>query len=262
MLRKSVLFFILFFSSYIFTTEHKPTLHVLILCDTSSSNIKKASFVDLSNMRRATSLIAKNLHMKKSIRILKGKKMRTGALLHWLKSLSISQKDIVIFYYSGHGFRLESDKTPWPSFLLPGIKSPMSLISGEKICDILRAHSQRFTLVIFDCCNFEAIEKGIGFTPRNQIFNHHTFFPGLQSLFKAHHGMVTIASASPGEFSIAITGGPAKGSIFTSEFLKTLFYKCQKKKPSWKQILERTSDKCSRMTDNTQNPIGYIELHD
>ena len=259
MLRKYLLFFILLLPSCIFPTEQKPKLHVLIMCDTLSSNIKKASFVDLDNMKQATTLIARKLKMKKKTTILKGRKMNAGPLSQWMQSLSISSNDIVIFYYSGHGFRQETDQAPWPSFVIPGIKSPRTLVPGEKICQALKEHAPRFALVLFDCCNNEVTSKKILPFAKSPLITHSTSLPGLSSLFKSTRGMVTITASSPGEFSIAIVGGKDKGSIFTSQFLMALLQKAHNKNATWLQVLKQAAYRCSELSDKMQNPVGLIE---
>lgn len=259
MLGKCLFCFIMLLSPYTFTAEAKPTLHVLIMCDTISSNIKKASYVDLKNMKEATSLIARYLKMQKKTTILKGKKLNIRPLSHWIQSLPISPNDVVIFYYSGHGFRQKTDITPWPSFVLPNTKSHFAIISGEKICAELKHLSSRFTLILFDCCNFEIPMKKIFLSPKSPMFSKHSSLPGLQSLFASTKGSVTIAASSPGEFAIAITGGKLKGSLFTSQFLLSLLQKCQKKDVTWHQVLKHTMSRCLDLSDKSQTPLGLIE---
>jgi hypothetical protein len=262
MLRKYILYFILLFSSSVFTAEPKPKLHVLIMCDTVSSNIKKATFVDLENMKRISSLIAEKLNMKKKITVLKGKAMNPAPLDHWIKSVSISPNDVVIFYYTGHGVRQESDLTPWPSFVIPNhLKSRLTLVPGEKIREQIKTHNPRFALVLFDCCNFDVSAKKILLSPKSPMFRcSSASLPGLCSLFKRSHGIVTIAASSPGEFAIAITGGKNKGSLFTSQFVNSLLQKCHKKDVTWNQVLKQTMYKCAELSDKTQTPVGNIEI--
>lgn len=242
------------------SAEARPILRTLILCDTVSSNIKKASFVDIANMKKMTNVIARQLKIKKKITLIKGKKMTQAPLVNWVSTLPFSSNDIVIFYYSGHGFRLNRDVTPWPSFILGRKREKAAIVPGESIYQEVKRRSPRLAIILFDCCNFAMSSKKIIF-PRQEIdLLKKGGFPGVRSLFGSTRGMITICAASPGELAIAIIGGKNKGSLFTSQFLRFLLTECRSSTPSWEKIIQNTVDSCSFVSDETQHPLSFLEI--
>lgn len=261
MLLRLFLFLILFIQPHISASDRRPpTLRVLIMCDTTSSNIKKASFIDLKKMRKMTKSIAKRLKLKQKTTILRGKSLSVAPFTKWMKNLPYASNDIVIFYYSGHGFRLNSDIGPWPTFPLGGSHKNSSLVTGKRVYDELKRHTPRFALVIFDCCNYEISLKKGSLPKTYPYIMPKGRLPGLRTLFSRSRGMVTISASSPGEFGLAIIGGKNKGSLFTSQFLLTLLKTSNSENITWQQVIKRTSHQCSSLSDKTQNPVGLVEV--
>jgi hypothetical protein len=256
---KNIIFLIIAFQCCVSATEEKPCLHVFLMCDTVSSNIKKASFADLKNMKRATSLIARRLKIKKKTIVLKGKKMTSGPLKKWVSSPLFSSKDIVIFYYSGHGFHEQKVQTPWPSFILGNCSRNRTAFNGEKIYQQLKRRAPRLLIILFDCCNHEMTKNILPFAKR-PLVSLHKPLPGLNTLFEQAKGTITISASSPGEYSIALVGGRNIGSLFTSQFLFSLLHECQEPDVTWEKVLKKTATQCSKLTDGSQNAVGLLEL--
>lgn len=67
-----------------------------------------------------------------------------------------SSKDIVVFYYSGHGFRTSDDKSVYPRIDLRPKNDNTYVVNSLGIEDIFKqidAKGARLNLVISDCCN-------------------------------------------------------------------------------------------------------------
>ena len=261
MLKKYIFYLFILLNLQIFAAhDQKPTLRTLIMCDNLSSNIKKASFMDLEKMKKVTNVIAKNLKMKQKTTILKGKKLAVQPFSKWIESLSISPNDVVIFYYSGHGFHKTEDESPWPSFFLKSARKNLFIVTGDKIYEHLKQKPTQFTLVLFDCCNYDLSLKERALISKEPFSIPKGPLPGFRTLFAKSHGMVTISAASRGEFGIAITGGKNVGSIFTTQFLSVLLQVSKREDASWREVVKRTTHKCANLSDKSQNPIGLIEL--
>jgi hypothetical protein len=253
------IFFITALLLQIVLFSKEPTLRALIMCDTISEDIKKASFVDLENMRQTASLIAENLHMKKKITVLQGKRLRTSVFKHWIGSLPSSSEDIVLFYYSGHGFHGHRTKTPWPSFFLKTSKKKKA-VTGQSVYKILKKHKPRLAIILFDCCNVDMYEKSpVTGTPPS-FFTDLPPLPGLQTLFAKTRGVITITAASPGEYSLAIVGGRTLGSLFTNQFVSSLLQTCRTENISWNDVLKETKTLCLELSDDTQTALGLLEV--
>ena len=74
-----------------------------------------------------------------------------------------SSKDIVIFYYSGHGFRLQGDKSIYPRMSFRTAKNKADKQVGEnmgleEVYNRIKALMPGVTLALGDCCNADILE--------------------------------------------------------------------------------------------------------
>jgi hypothetical protein len=255
-----VCLFIILQSCLAYGSEERPSLRAIILCDTVSSNIKKASFVDITNMKKMTKILARELKMKRRVTLVKGKHLTKAPLENWVNRLPFSSNDIVLFYYSGHGFRFDHDISAWPTFVLGHKKNNETLVGGESIYQEIRRRAPRLAIIMFDCCNFAISSKKMIF-PSKELFSFKkTKLPGIHTLFEHTRGIITITAASPGELAIAITGGKSVGSLFTSQFLRSLLQESRSSDASWEKVIQKMADKCAFVSDDTQHPLSLVEI--
>ena len=99
--------------------ESTPSLRALVACDLISTNIQKGSQADLDRIKKSISNIAHQLNIHRRITVLDRKKFKVNNVSRWLSSIKPNSKDIVLFYFSGHGGRLRSSQGPWPFLVFP-----------------------------------------------------------------------------------------------------------------------------------------------
>lgn len=94
-------------------TTHS-TLHAIILADTDGKDIGQSSEVDVKNMKHLVNTIEKYAGIKANTTVLKGNKLTRSNIEAVINKLTVTAEDVVIFYYSGHGYRHPDTRSPWP----------------------------------------------------------------------------------------------------------------------------------------------------
>lgn len=141
-----------------------------------------------------------------------------------LNSLSCdTTKDIIVFYFSGHGFRKPGDnrKGPWIDLRPKDDDTYMvNSLHMESIYDIIKKKNARLSLVLADCCN-ELVKSSnaIGKAPSKKkglILNWSK--ANIQTLFlNPKRTSILACASSPGQLSAC---NPQFGGFF-SYFFKT-----------------------------------------
>lgn len=91
------------------------TLHAIVVCDTHADEIEDSVEADYRNIRKEIKRISKYTKLKARIKRFTGKKVDSD-FLDTVKKLKVKSDDVVLFYWSGHGMRFESQEDPWPVF--------------------------------------------------------------------------------------------------------------------------------------------------
>jgi len=212
-----------------------------LLCYDTISNVKGATYNDQKHIHEALWTINKELQAHITIKTLQGQNLTSKTLSKSMKK--IPKSDILLFYFSGHGFRPEISSLLFPYIILP---AKHERYSAELICRQLE-HSACLVLLIFDCCNCSR--------PPPEFLRTKSLspsLPGLYSLFNKQ-GSVIFIGAVPGTPSLAYSNG----SLFTTVFLNTLLFSCQNEHVSWEDIYEKTAQLCLL---KDQKPLCFINL--
>ncbi len=227
-------------------TVYCEEIRAIFACDTIS-DIKVSTKHDVSNLTKALSTIAKQTNLSLKIDTLEGRELTHHRLNAKIDSLRGKNNGVVLFYYSGHGFRTDRMSTIWPRLYFPAKKER---VLTEEITEKLKSLGARLVIILLDCCNNPAIvksplmvlrAKGVG-QPRNM--------PGLKTLFLRSRGTVIASGSSPGGFSFSYK----TGSIFTSSFIDALSDRCLSEQTSWQAVMEQTIARCAPV----QQPIYRI----
>jgi hypothetical protein len=143
-----------------------------------------------------------------------------------LLSLNPSKQDIVIFYYSGHGYNISNSPTLYPNldlrdktFQQVGGEYTMNI---ENVYNTVRAKGARLNLVISDCCNSDPfLANNIstdGPTTRTSSIGWN--YKNCSALFMDQSPFsLLVTAAAKGELS---AGNSNKGGIFTFNLRESL----------------------------------------
>lgn len=160
--------------------EKKIRMHLLIVADTLDKKIGKASLLDMEKIRGTLQSVCDFLGIRLLTDIVFGKSYGKPGVQAALNRLRLATRgnpnDIIVFYYTGHGFRNPGKPRKFPHIKLKNFIVPRpdrfkttrdslvwikkerdaNLINSMNIEDIYRnilKMGARMNLVIADCCN-------------------------------------------------------------------------------------------------------------
>ncbi|GAB4015259.1 hypothetical protein GCM10028808_40070 [Spirosoma migulaei] len=200
-------------------------LHIFLVSDTQDSQIGAGCLANHNNIlnfirdsRDASGITVVEHELKDA-------DFRKNKVVDAIQQLNVSDNDIIIFYYSGHGLRQPNNgNNKWPtlklkkSFFGSQNQSNMDLVAD--IYKPLVDKKSRLLLVIGDCCNItdDSARRLLKAKPRLAFGDINGDSNSLKALF-SYSGKGVIASSSPGEFSYYY---PDTGGFFCEQFLSSL----------------------------------------
>lgn len=212
------------------------TLHAILVADTIH-DISSITQPDLYRWQRELRAIARHTKMELKERTFSGSEFNKEKIKIYLKGLTVSQSDAVIFYFSGHGYRTFQKKTRWPFLTFEFYKPGLDI---HWIANTIREKKPQFALVMSDCCNNYMEYGWFGNQTKNIFVNLRQVVPkytGYEQLFCKAKGCIVVSSCSEGQFSY----GSHFGGLYTQCFFNSLSRELQEKQPSWKHLLQRAN---------------------
>ncbi|MBF0289656.1 MAG: caspase family protein [SAR324 cluster bacterium] len=211
--------------SFVTTVCQAASLHAIIVADTNDRSIGKSTKVDFKNISAELENIAHatNLQLKKQT--FTASAVTRENLVNAISNLQPALEDVVLFYYSGHGYRAEDKKSKWPTL------SVDEGLDYTWVIEELKKKNPRLLITLSDACN--VVIQGLLSSSRSMAKPRKENY---KKLFLDFNGQVLISSSQPGEFS---WGGSRNGGLYTSSFLKSLREALQTKNPSWKTLLAK-----------------------
>lgn len=194
-------------------------LHALLVGDLFSLDIQHASNIDLEKMLEEAKRIAKHGNFRLNAKILAGEKNLGSKLISVIKNLKVQKEDVILFYFSGHGYRTENNRdSPWPYLDFPAEHNGLCF---KSLVDTVVKKRASLSILIADCCNWEVpynyappILNGI----KNDLVTQNNIKESYQKLFCDVKGVIAIVSAQPGQASYC----SQHGSFYTMSFLVSL----------------------------------------
>lgn len=196
-----------------------------------------------------------------------GKAAVNEAIDNWLRNAQPGGNDIVVFYYSGHGFRFESDSDEYPRMWLKTKRDQKPENTNLKMSDVYRrivAMGAGVNLVISDCCNTVTAGESGDFDdipvpvrpvrpsrqPHGQVDDEDDM-EMVSKLFQ-EPASILVSAAESGE----LAGGKADIGGFFTHFLVEALYKCidEEMEPDWTTIFEYVNDKAAYWARSAKCP--------
>lgn len=143
-------------------TEKNIRLHLIAVADTMDKSIGSACSKDLQRMAETFKYLTGFLGIQYSVTTIWGANFNKKNVETTISKLKPSDSDIVIFYYSGHGFRKQEEKRRFPYMKLKTFHTSKkdvyaNSLNIEDIYNKLRLKPARLNLVLSDCCNDDII---------------------------------------------------------------------------------------------------------
>ena len=167
---------------------------------------------------------------------------------------------MLLFYFSGHGFRTPKEELAWPSLAFEQADVGLRF---EEIASLLAEKQARLSLLFADCCNnIMPIDNAPKFLKlkaksENCISWLQDNIDGYGHLFLKSKGTLIVASASAGEYS----QGTDEGSVFTKALIVAIQEACQNSlaPPSWQKVMEKVENTMLEL--KIQEPKAFSNQH-
>ncbi|TDE15574.1 caspase family protein [Dyadobacter psychrotolerans] len=205
--------------------KRKEKIYLIVVANTLADKIGVTTKTDMSNVVATFSQLAQDLNMDIQTQKIMDNDFGKLAVELAVANLRPSPIDIVVFYYSGHGFRYSNDPGDYPRISLRiGTEADIDKnnISLEYIYKRLLKKKAKVTLVISDCCNDDigaAAPSGPGLiitrTSPGQMKPALNMTVCNRLFFPANPTSILIGSAEKNQLA---AGSPSVGGYFTSVF--------------------------------------------
>lgn len=210
----------------VMVSPQQVKLHLVLVANTMDEQIGNTCVVDKNSVFRTYKNIADFLNIQFKPTIIEGENFSKVNVESAIKELSPGPSDIVVFYYSGHGFNYDNATTKYPYLDLRDKPSQMYggqyTMNIENVFNSINEKGARLNIVMSDCCNADPRKinntAGDGAATRTSSIGWN--LANCQALFldnKPYSLLVT--AASKGELS---AGNVNRGGIFTSNFRDAL----------------------------------------
>ncbi|MEZ5047261.1 MAG: caspase family protein [Chitinophagaceae bacterium] len=247
----------------IFPSERKIKIHLIIVANTKEATIGPSCAMDAIRFENSIKEISHYMDFQMNIRKVVDDRYNKKNLVSEFKLLKPASNDIVIFYYSGHGFRKESDKRRSPYIDLRSKDEEDYLIESmnmQDVFEIIKKKGARFNLVLSDCCNsFVEAKNATGSKP----FQQKSIAPewsssNIRSLFLNPRKTSILATAA--DSTQRASSNNTFGGFFSYYFKTSLEKQCSKQTamPNWYQLLDETKKRTIRKAQHTYCSKPYI----
>lgn len=247
-------------------TSSSSTLHLVVVANTEVSDIGPACEIDLRRIRSEFGGIAKALGMKLNENLVTGQNYSKGRVESALDNLNPGSNDVVVFVYTGHGFRFKDQQDYYPCLDLSSSAyedAEENFMALSDIFSTIVSKHARLNIVLSDCCNSivnmnqPVVRSNSLFSRSNTNFN----LQKLSSLFLKTKGDIIATAASPGEYSwCGDNGGFFLLSFFES--LRSQISALNQGTPSWNTLINNTISSAARKTDNNASTKRQNGLKD
>lgn len=239
------------------TFNDVPTIHLIMVANTKVPDIGVSCGVDKEIVLDEFTEISNALGVTLNKHIIDGDQLNRNNVASTLSNLSVSSNDVVVFVYTGHGFRWADQVSTYPRMALfysrYDAASNQNTMELEEVHRILASKGARLTLAIGDCCN-----NNIGVTSREGggSLASRTYSNGsaarLRKLFFESSGNIVVAAARPEETSCgsAITGGYFINAFFSA--LDKEVSRINEAEPTWSSIMDNSLKSAEYKTQNLQ----------
>ncbi len=240
------------------TSSGDVTLHIMVVANTSISDIGPSTLVDVNNILNEFAGIVEVLGIKMNKKVISDDQFTKSNVTQYLQAFDPGANDIVVFLYSGHGYRYSDQTEKFPQMDLRSNEyqhiTDETTYNVKEIYDMIVAKGARLNIVLGDCCNSDigfSRKAGTGFLSSRSTVNADD--DKLAKLFINSKGGICAAGASKGEYSWCSMNN---GGFFTASFIGSLREEVSKFNPedvaTWNDIMVNTvkgtrnkSDMCS-----------------
>ena len=228
-------------------------LHLIMVANTRVSDIGASCENDKNKVVREFENISDALGIPLEQHLVIEDRYSKEILMQTIRTINANKNDIIVFIYTGHGFRWQNQVSEYPMIDLTysnyqqvDEETSMNL---DEVHDLLIKKGARLTLVLGDCCNSSVGRSSrAGASSLASRPNERSRMDRLRTLFLEMEGHIIAAAAQPDETACgnAQTGGYFLNSFFSALHKETSYL--YEEEPSWNAIFERTMENAAYKT--------------
>lgn len=230
---------------------------LVIVANTTDPTIGKGCAEDVTSVQHMFQKLSDEMNFNFIELIVQGEDYGRENIIGAIDAITPGANDIVVFYYSGHGFSYEKDaakKYPQVDLRPHPSSDKIDVINAhtENLADLfemVKHRGARLNIVIGDCCN-SLIEFKRKFKGDSEALLREKNEPVIinkqacEALFCDYTASILVAAAGKGEYAVS---DDKLGSLFTHNFskhLKRLMKKHADKSKGipWGELLEETTN--------------------
>lgn len=230
-------------------------LHLILVTNTLINDIGLSCKVDKQNTLNEFEVICDGLEIPMNKIVIADKEFKKETVKNALDNLTPGANDIVVFIYSGHGYRWSDQESKYPNLDLR--YSNYQQVSTETSYNLQDIYTQivgkgaRLNIVIGDCCNSDiGVTKRGGEPSLASRQQSQGKLDRLRTLFLKSSGNLIVAAAKPYETSC---GNTRDGGYFTSSFFAAIgkeTSRLNENQPTWDNIISNAINTAKYKTQN------------
>jgi hypothetical protein len=250
-------------------------IHFILVANTEDPRIGYSVQKDVVNISSQIKDVSTFLNVPLNFVEVSGKKFGKSSVETAINNLKPGANDIVIFYYSGHGYSNENKTTQqYPQFDLRQSRFEditVATLNAEDVLNKIKAKNARLNLVITDCCNsnlglLKPEGKNFALTAKSLLSWEKSF---CYDLFMKSKGSVLATAAKKGQYAY---GNTDVGGYFTSNLITSIekyLSKFQTASPTWQQIISEAqtttvslsmTNVCQPNVTCRQDPVYTVDV--
>lgn len=246
----------LFVSFYFLTQLHLEgaSIHALLVGDTYDEKIGIDCGRDLTNMRKLIHEAAKYTGMKAQITLMQGDEATSSHVLDYFYDLEVQKDDVLVLYFSMHGFRNVDKSNPWPMLYFGNDNTGLDF---SYVTYFGKEKTPRLLIALADVCNSPMKGRVKTITAKSKVAPiANKISDNYKNLFLHAKGTIIASGSLPGEVSWSFEDA---GGAFTLNLLEQLRHTVKNvSNPTWNQIFKKTSLAVQKETSQNckeeQNP--------
>ena len=251
-------------------------IYFIVVANTDDPRIGSSVVKDVTNFYSQIKDVSVFLNLPLVYTEIKGSKFGKAGVETALNNLKPGANDIVIFYYSGHGYSNETNTSQaYPQFDLRQSRFDditVATLNASDVYNKIKAKNARLNVIITDCCNsnlglMKPEGKNFAQTAKSLLTWEKSF---CYDLFMKSRGSILATAAKKGQYAY---GNTDLGGYFTSNIITAMekyLSKFQTASPTWQQIIAEAqsatinlslSNLCSATTSCRQDPVCMVDVN-
>jgi hypothetical protein len=246
--------------------EKKIKIHLLVVADIEDPEVGPSCNKDMIRAVKIFDSLRKYLGTKNFVtKTISGKELSKKNVQESINNLRPSPNDIVIFYYSGHGYRTAKENRLFPNIKLKTFHTDRQdvlahSLNMEDIFQSIKKKGARLNLVLSDCCNDDILSTNIiGNKPALMRSSKIEWYENNVRTLLLNKTPVSIL-ATAAESGQRASGNNNYGGFFSHFFITSLenYLSRAKTNVSWEQVLQDAKNETTYKAKRTYCQKPYI----